>query len=83
MVRDNGHLGDRDSAPVVNVQYWIFDTTDVAQMAFNLTKGLRIRNPANNRVIFDSRYKYMRIQGMIKANIRTSPASFPVAQGAG
>jgi hypothetical protein len=52
-------------------------------MAFNLTKGLRIRNPANNRVIFDSRYKYMRIQGMIKANIRTSPASFPVAQGAG
>ncbi len=71
------------SAPVVNVQYWIFDTTDVAQMAFNLTKGLRIRNPANNRVIFDSRYKYMRIQGMIKANIGTSPASFPVAQGTG
>lgn len=71
------------SAPVVNVQYWVFDTTDVAQMAFNLTKGLRIRNPANNRVIFDSRYKYMRIQGMIKANVGTSPSSFPVAQGTG
>lgn len=71
------------SVPVVNVQYWVFDTTDVAQMAFMLTKGLRIRNPANNRVIFDSRYKYMRIQDMIKSTATTSELSYPVPQGTG
>lgn len=47
--------------PTVNVTYWVFDTTDVAQMQFITTKGLRIRNPANARVIFDSRYNYLRV----------------------
>lgn len=46
----------------VTISYWIFDSTDVAQMAFVTSKGLRIRNPNDGRVVFDSRYKYMRCQ---------------------
>lgn len=53
------------------VTYWVFDTTDVAAMQFITTKGLRIRNPANNRVIFDSRYKYMRIVQTVKVTAGT------------
>lgn len=50
------------------INYWIFDTTDVAQMAFVTTKGLRIRNPNDGRVVFDSRYKYMRVQQFFSVN---------------
>lgn len=56
------------------VTYWIFDTTDVASMQFITTKGLRIRNPANNRVIFDSRFKYMRVVQMVNAVAGTAAA---------
>lgn len=71
------------SSPTVTVNYWIFDTTDVAQMAFASTKGLRIRNAANNRVIFDSRYKYMRILSMINADAGTSDVNYniPISSG--
>lgn len=71
------------SAPGVTVQYWVFDTTDVAQMQFVMSKGLRIRNPSNNRVVFDSRYKYMRLSGMVSVTAGTSEASVPVAQSSG
>lgn len=66
------------STPVVSIQYWIFDTTDVAQMAFNTTKGLRIRNPNDNKVVFDSRYKYMRILSQISIDMGTGSQSQPV-----
>jgi hypothetical protein len=65
------------------VTYWVFDTTDVAAMQFISTKGLRIRNPANNRVIFDSRYKYMRIVQMVSVTAGTVVTNQPVALTSG
>lgn len=69
--------------PGASVTYWVFDTTDVAQMQFITTKGLRIRNPANNRVIFDSRYKYMRVLQMINTLAGTGSVdiSIPLTSG--
>ncbi len=66
-----------------SLTYWVFDTTDVAQMQFITTQGLRIRNPANNRVVFDSRYKYMRVVQMINAPAGTgsSDVGVPLASG--
>ncbi|OBU55134.1 hypothetical protein [Stenotrophomonas maltophilia] len=61
-----------------SVTYWVFDTTDVAQMQFITTKGLRIRNPANNRVIFDSRYKYMRVLQMVNTLAGTGTVDIPI-----
>lgn len=61
-----------------SVTYWVFDTTDVAQMQFITTKGLRIRNPANNRVIFDSRYKYMRVLQMVNTLAGTGAVDIPI-----
>ncbi|PZS71259.1 hypothetical protein [Stenotrophomonas maltophilia] len=61
-----------------SVTYWVFDTTDVAQMQFITTKGLRIRNPANNRVIFDSRYKYMRVLQMVSTLAGTGTVDIPI-----
>lgn len=58
--------------PGASFTYWIFDTTDVAQIQFSGNRGLRIRNPANNRVIFDSRYKYMRIEQQIATAASTA-----------
>lgn len=58
--------------PGATFTYWIFDTTDVAQIQFLISKGLRIRNPANNRVIFDSRYKYMRISQIVTVTAGTT-----------
>ncbi|MGW8174616.1 MAG: hypothetical protein ACWGHP_04605 [Stenotrophomonas sp.] len=71
------------NSPVTSVDYWIFDTTDVAQMAFLMNKGLRIRNPVNNRIIFDSRYKYLRVINMIGLQLGTGQqeASVPQADG--
>ena len=71
------------SSAVVDVEYWVFDTTDVAQMAFVMSRGLRIRNPNNGRVVFDSRYKYMRILSMINTSIGTGPQthSVPIQSG--
>lgn len=63
--------------PNATVEYWVFDTTDVAQMAFNITKGMRFRNAANGRVVFDSRYKYMRTLQMI--NMAAGTGSVDVA----
>lgn len=65
--------------PGASFTYWIFDTTDVAQIQFLTTKGLRIRNPANNRVIFDSRYKYMRIVQIVNATAGTSSSDQPIS----
>lgn len=65
--------------PGASFTYWIFDTTDVAQIQFLTTKGLRIRNPSNNRVIFDSRYKYMRIQQIVSVNSGTSSIDVPIS----
>lgn len=67
--------------PGATVTYWVFDTTDVAQMAFALTAGMRFRNPANGRVVFDSRYKYMRTLQMINQNAGTgeSVVAIPVS----
>ncbi|WP_312400866.1 hypothetical protein [Stenotrophomonas indicatrix] len=69
------------SSPVVDVEYWVFDTTNVAQMAFVTSKGLRIRNPDDGRVIFDSRYKYMRVLKWINTTMGTGAQShaIPVA----
>lgn len=66
-----------------SVTYWIFDTTDVAQIQFSLTKGLRIRNASNNRVIFDSRYKYMRILQVVNRTVGTAEVneSIPLTSG--
>lgn len=61
-----------------DVTYWIFDTTDVAQMQFVTTKGMRIRNPANGRVVFDSRYKYMRILQMINTAAGTGAGDIAI-----
>lgn len=58
--------------PGASVTYWIFDTTDVAQIQFLISKGLRIRNPANGRVVFDSRYKYMRITQVVDRLVGTA-----------
>jgi hypothetical protein len=71
------------SSPTVTVNYWIFDTTDVAQMAFISTHGLRIRNAANNRVIFDSRYKYMRILSMINTDASTLDTNYSIPLSSG
>ncbi len=65
------------------VTYWIFDTTDVAAMQFITTKGLRIRNPANNRVIFDSRFKYMRVVQMVGVTAGTTSVDQGIALSAG
>lgn len=72
-------------APGATVNYWVFDTTDVAQMAFVLTKGMRFRNPANGRVIFDSRYKYLRFLQMINLDAGTADTNvaIPVTSGYG
>ncbi|PTA70493.1 MULTISPECIES: hypothetical protein [unclassified Stenotrophomonas] len=66
-----------------SVTYWVFDTTDVAQMKFITTKGLRMRNPANNRVIFDSRYKYMRVLQMVNTLVGTGTVDIPVPLSSG
>lgn len=71
------------SAPTVTVNYWVFDTTDAAQMAFISTHGLRIRNAANNRVIFDSRYKYMRIVSMINTDASTLDTNYSIPLSSG
>lgn len=65
------------------VTYWVFDTTDVAAMQFITDKGLRIRNPANNRVIFDSRFKYMRVLQTVSVPAGTNPVdqAIPLASG--
>jgi hypothetical protein len=63
------------STPVVTVQYWIFDFTAVAQMAFVTSKGLRIRSPADNSIIFDSRYKYLRALGMTDPTSTSTPVT--------
>lgn len=68
------------NTPVVNVDYYVFDTTDVAQMAFALTKGLRIRRESDGKVIFDSRYKYLRVVGILTGN---AGASVAIPQGSG
>lgn len=57
--------------PGAVVTYWVFDTTDVAQMAFVMSQGMRFRNPANGRVVFDSRFKYMRTLQMINMDAAT------------
>ncbi len=71
------------SSPVVDIEYWVFDTTNVAQMAFVTSKGLRIRNSDDGRVIFDSRYKYMRVLKLINTTMGTGAQShaIPVASG--
>lgn len=71
------------SVPGATVDYWIFDTTDVAQMAFNTTKGMRFRNSSNGRVLFDSRYKYMRILQMINMDAGTGSVdvAIPLTSG--
>lgn len=61
-----------------SVTYWVFDTSDVAQMQFITTKGLRIRNPENSRVIFDSRYKYMRVLQMVNSLAGTGTVDLPI-----
>ncbi|EKT4091569.1 hypothetical protein MG068_08455 [Stenotrophomonas sp. ASS1] len=68
------------NTPVVTVSYWVFDTTDVAQMQFNTTRGMRVRNPANNRVVFDSRYKYLRVIAMANS---TQASTHPMPQADG
>lgn len=65
------------STPIIIVSYWIFDTTDVAQMQFSTTKGLRIRRESDSKVIFDSRYKYMRIVASVNT-ASTSSSDFPI-----
>lgn len=65
--------------PGASFTYWIFDTTDVAQIQFITSKGLRIRNSANNRVIFDSRYKYMRIQQIVTSTAGTGSTDVPIS----
>lgn len=57
------------SVPGATVTYWVFDNTSVSAMAFNINKGLRIKNPNNGSVIFDSRYKYMRIVKLIDNDV--------------
>lgn len=64
--------------PNATITYWILDTTDVAQIAFPITKGLRIRNPNNNAVVFDSRYKYMRVMKQIDADVRQNVVNDPI-----
>lgn len=71
------------SVPGATVEYWVFDTTDVAQMAFNVTTGMRFRNPANGRVLFDSRYKYMRILQMINQNAGTGAVDVAIPLSSG
>ncbi|PPU07826.1 hypothetical protein [Xanthomonas arboricola] len=61
----------------VPIDYYVFDTTDVAQMAFVMTKGARFRNPSTRKVAFDSRYKYMRVIGRMRTTAGTSQADFP------
>ncbi|MCD0280448.1 hypothetical protein JWH04_16180 [Xanthomonas melonis] len=60
----------------VAIDYYVFDTTDVAQMAFVMSKGVRFRNPATGRVAFDSRYKYMRVIGRIRTAAGTNQQDF-------
>lgn len=62
-----------------NVTYWVFDTTDVSAMQFPITKGLRMRNPSNGRIIFDSRYKYMRIWQTVKQSAGTIVTNIPIS----
>lgn len=69
--------------PGASVTYWVFDTTDVAQMQFITTKGLRIRNASNNRVIFDSRYKYLRVLQMVNSLAGTGTADIAVPLSSG
>ncbi|MBO9859293.1 MULTISPECIES: hypothetical protein [Xanthomonas] len=59
------------------IQYYVFDTTDVAQMAFVTSKGVRFRDPATGRIAFDSRYKYMRVIGRMRATAGTAQTDFP------
>lgn len=53
------------SVPTIDVNYYVFDTTDVAQMSFQISKGLRIRRESDGVTIFDSRYKYLRVIGIL------------------
>ncbi len=69
--------------PGAVVTYWVFDTTDVAQMAFVMSKGMRFRNPANGRVVFDSRYKYMRTLQMINLDASTAEQVIPIPLSSG
>ncbi|WP_295573795.1 hypothetical protein [uncultured Stenotrophomonas sp.] len=71
------------STPVTTVQYWVFDTTDVAQMAFAIPHGMRVRNPNNGRVVFDSRYKYMRILSMISGTVASIANDYAVPISSG
>ncbi|MCS3807791.1 hypothetical protein [Xanthomonas sp. 4461] len=64
------------------IQYYVFDTTDVAQMAFVMSKGVRFRDPATGRIAFDSRYKYMRVIGRMRTTAGTSQTDYPT-QGDG
>lgn len=41
--------------------YYIFDVVSGSSQLFSTPVGLRIRNPANGAVVFDSRMKYMRV----------------------
>lgn len=45
------------------VEWWLFDTPDYGQANGDI--GLRVRNPATNAVVFDSRMKYMRVVGAL------------------
>ena len=73
------------SVAVVDIQYWIFDTTDVAQMAFNSPFGMRIRSPIDGKIVFDSRYKYMRILSVINTSAGTAEQTYntPIQSGFG
>ncbi|WP_153066640.1 hypothetical protein [Xanthomonas arboricola] len=61
----------------VPIDYYVFDTTDVAQMAFVIKNGVRFKNVTTGRVAFDSRYKYMRAIGRIRTTAGTSQTDFP------
>jgi hypothetical protein len=41
--------------------YYIFDVVGSGSLRYNTNVGLRIRNPANGAVVYDSRMKYMRV----------------------
>jgi hypothetical protein len=49
------------------VEWWLFDTPDYG--VANGPLGLRVRNPATNAVVFDSRMKYMRVVGAVNGSI--------------
>ena len=62
-----------------SVTYWIFDTTDVAALQFPVSYGMRIKKESNGRVVFDSRYKYMRILQLASATAGTASSDISIS----